>query len=676
MKKEINNPFSVTKASDFSNEQIEKYWVNFLDEEDVSLNYLLNPNDATMPKYVLGGKGCGKTHLLRYFDYPIQKIRHGNNIRKILSEDKYIGIYFLLGDLNSTRFNRGSISQDRRQNLFEYYMELFLSIQLIGILKEILSEMKVVNIEKNICLDIYKLFISTDKIDKIDNFDELLEYLSSLQKEIDDEIINTDLLLNEKSSDGKVKIRITRGNFILGIPGLFIKHCPTYKDIKFLYILDELEKLTEPQKEYINTLVWEKKIPCSFWIGARTYGFKNTKTYYPDPIRESSEYERVSLDEIFRVQEKKYKLFCERLFKKRLVDVIEANEKEIDSSVYFETFNEEEVLRNIRTKLNNKQSPSAISLNSNLKYLVGKKKEALGVLTQGKIDEILKNLGTTNLLHEKYNHFLLYQDWSKKKNLVEASKAIQLSYIDFIEEKVDSRHYKVEDKFKLDLLAQLLEETKMNNYFSGLNDFIKISWGNPRVFITILKNIYKKAVYNNESPFNGGIISVNSQERGIYESSVWYYNDAELTGQEGLNVYSGISNIAQLLRGVRFSNKPSQTSPSSFSLNGSELSHDAKRIIDLAADHSFIIKVEGGRKDQNSSKINLLYQINRILSPKWNLPIARRGVVPLSGEIVESIFNPSKSSDFRMAYNKFVGKLNAPFSEIKHSKKEENNLFS
>ena len=56
-----------------------------------------------MPKYVIGGKGCGKTHILRYFSYPLQRIRE-ENIITLLQKDRYIGFYCILGGLNSSRF--------------------------------------------------------------------------------------------------------------------------------------------------------------------------------------------------------------------------------------------------------------------------------------------------------------------------------------------------------------------------------------------------------------------------------------------------------------------------------------------------------------------------------------------------------------------------------------------
>ena len=47
--------------------------------------------------------------------------------------------------------------------------------------------------------------------------------------------------------------------------------------MQFLYLLDEYENLADRQQRYINTLLREKELPCSFKIGGRTYGFQNVQ---------------------------------------------------------------------------------------------------------------------------------------------------------------------------------------------------------------------------------------------------------------------------------------------------------------------------------------------------------------------------------------------------------------
>lgn len=670
------NPFSITKASDFSNEDIAKYWVDFTGSGGKQLKLLLNPLDS-MPKFILGSKGCGKTHLLRYHDYPIQKIRNGNNAKDVLCNEKYIGIYFLLGDLNSTRFNRESLGNERRQSLFEYYMELFISIQVLLVIKDIINSLGVQDREKAFCHDIKNEFISLDYV--FNELDDVIDCLCTLQKEIDNEIVNSDLALDRSDNRFLTKILIARGTFILNIPLLFTKHFAEYKNIRFLYILDEYDKISESQKTYINTLIWEKKNPCSFWIGSRNYGFTNTNTYHNQELRQNAEYEKLQLDVILRQQKKKYKSFCKQVFKTRLLDLVDKNSFKKNPNSYFESFNEADVLEKINIKFQGKIKPHTKGLISNLKNIIVLKDPKLRLGLRHNSEEDIAYIVETlsvpeNPLYEKFNYFLFYREWAKRKNIIESSRFVKSEFEKFKTAPKLSEHRKVIEYYKNDLLAQLLEETKSGGYFSGLDTFTDLSWGNPRIFISILKNIYKSALYNDEKPFEDGIISIESQEKGILESSNEFYEDAELAGSDGMNVYKAISNISQFLRGVRFSDIPSQSSLSSFSISSNFLLNDASKIVKLAVDHSFLIEIEQGRKDQNSSKISYLYQVNRILAPKWNLPIARRGVIPLSKELVEAIFNPSSFKNYEIAYSTYMSGLNAPFSK-KSTNNEQEELF-
>src|SRR5215212_1798760 len=93
------NPFEVTKASDFSDKQIAATWV---DLPGGGFTSLADPG-SPMPRFLVGGKGGGRTHLLRYYSYPLQKLRHDDLIAGIRN-DGYVGIYLRTSGLNSLRF--------------------------------------------------------------------------------------------------------------------------------------------------------------------------------------------------------------------------------------------------------------------------------------------------------------------------------------------------------------------------------------------------------------------------------------------------------------------------------------------------------------------------------------------------------------------------------------------
>src|SRR5262245_52652264 len=97
------NPFGITKAVHLSPEEVESLWVNSPSGDDHAA--LFQPTSA-MPLLIVGGKGSGKTHLMRYYSYPLQSLRHhAAELTPLegLERDGYLGIYVLLGALNAQR---------------------------------------------------------------------------------------------------------------------------------------------------------------------------------------------------------------------------------------------------------------------------------------------------------------------------------------------------------------------------------------------------------------------------------------------------------------------------------------------------------------------------------------------------------------------------------------------
>ena len=69
----ISNPFDITKAVDYTDAEIYKYWVD-LGNENHGFERLIKP-DTLIPMIIVGSKGSGKTHVMKYFSYELQKIR-------------------------------------------------------------------------------------------------------------------------------------------------------------------------------------------------------------------------------------------------------------------------------------------------------------------------------------------------------------------------------------------------------------------------------------------------------------------------------------------------------------------------------------------------------------------------------------------------------------------------
>jgi len=118
--------------------------------------------------------------------------------------------------------------------------------------------------------------------------------------------------------------------------------------------------------------------------------------------------------------------------------------------------------------------------------------------------------------------------------------------------------------------------------------------------------------------------------------------------------------LCTLFRANRFADKPIETSLIAFSVNPLTLSSETRALLDLATKTSLIIAIEGGQRERNSMSVTSKFEINRMLSPRRDLPIARRGIVPLDAETLDAIFVETKRDEFDTFAKAWVDKMTAP----------------
>ncbi|HEV8505125.1 MAG TPA: hypothetical protein VGQ53_07000, partial [Chitinophagaceae bacterium] len=372
---ELENPFNITKATDFSNQQIADYWVDFYTSNGEDLKHYLNPSDLT-PKYIIGSKGCGKTHLLRYFSFPLQKLRNKDSAKNVIENDKYIGLNVDLGAMNSSRMFGCDISDEQWDAIFGYYLELYTGINFLDVLSDLFVSLKL-NISEEIKL-VEKIKVSLcydEMLNSTITIRELRNYINELKKNVDFHINNAALI--RKIDFKRLAIKLTPGDIFFKLPEILVNELNELKDLKFIFILDELEKLREYQKIYVNTMVWDKKRPSTFWIGARTFGFTTRNIKSGEVLKNGSEFQEIKLDEIMRDDEDRYQIFATNLMAKRLNNIKGINLNLGDSNlklqidIYFEHFNDNIFLNNLRKR--RKEFPHERSFKYKLKEGIEKK---------------------------------------------------------------------------------------------------------------------------------------------------------------------------------------------------------------------------------------------------------------------------------------------------------------
>ena len=340
----MKNPFNVTKAVDYSDEELNNYWVDF---PQVGFKATIKPT-SEMPMIILGSKGSGKTHIMKHFSYTMQSLRHGENIKEGILNDGYIGTYLRCSGLNAYKFIGRGETENVWETFFSYYLELWLSQLLLNNISNLIKSSQIKVNEKELVQKILNLFDQKFIKNDIEDFKSLTNVLNELQKEVDFAINNR--ALTEIKISEQVNVLISPGKLIFGIPEILSQEILEFKNLKFLYLLDEYENFTESQQKYFNTLIRERKNPSCFKIGARRYGIRTKKTLSADEeIKQGSEYELIDIDEIFRKNPKDYKTFIKQICVKRLSNYnVSLNGNEIQS--FFENFEQEKLFEQVKKR--------------------------------------------------------------------------------------------------------------------------------------------------------------------------------------------------------------------------------------------------------------------------------------------------------------------------------------
>ncbi|MGE8532999.1 MAG: hypothetical protein ACN6OJ_00265 [Chryseobacterium sp.] len=680
MSKDILNPFSVTKAIEFSYDEIYEYWVDF--DSKNSVEHFLNTSEL-LPKYILGSRGCGKTHLLRYFSLKTRLKKFKNNTQELINKDKYIGFYNTFGVLNSGNFNGQFLKEDQWLQIFKIYFEFYLCEILVYDLIELLNN-SVDDESRKWEKDVITIIEDTLNVNTLNSeklffnkLSELLNYFQSKRSIIDREIILA--AFTREFDYKKIEIPFIPGEFIKNIIFDISIKVNFFNDVKFIFILDEYDKLLEWQKIYINTLIWDKKPPMTFWIGARTYGYKTRETLTKGTtLASGSDMQEVHLDEYYRKDEKIYKLFSQKLIEKRLRKFYGNNINDVDNIYHkfknrFEKYSEEVLLTKL--KANVKEYAHITKLKDSLKEYCAQYNIVIENLLF-KTDE--------NALYQKYNFLLFYKKWYKEKNkknidFVRLSEEVKQSFIDYLN-KDRNEHNKLINKSKKDLLSQLATENGIKNYeYVGLDNFIDLSNGNARSLILLLKNIIENSNIRGEKPLEeGGQISLDAQYMAVYKVAEWYYNDAEIFGDNLKVFYKNIRRLTDYLKLYRISDNLTESSVLGFSYNKKEVSAAINDNLDILRDYSIIIESNNMRKGKNALGIGEpQYHLNPIMSPLWNLPTSVRGTPIFSNETMRFIFDETiKEEEYNKFYKTRKDKLNAPFVEKQIPVKTKPNLFN
>lgn len=657
-----DNPFRITKSNDLTDEQINRLWVSVTEDDGVT--GLARPASPTA-MYILGGKGSGKSHLMRYYSFPVQVIRYqesGIAIVDGIKTDGYLGIYARCGGMDSSRFDGKALDEEKWSALFAYYFELWVADKTLAAIETLLHQ-RLIPPETDALMAGEIAGLLDKQVSTITSITTARAYFSDLRRTLDYAVNNAAF-----SNQLDAEILVTRGRLFFGLPRVFCKNIEFLKEVNFVYLLDEFENFAVSRQVYINTLLREREGPTAFRIGSRLYGRRTLQTLSGGERNlRDSEYEDLFLDERFRQSTSKYRDFALRLISRRLDPLTER--KGPDSNGFHHLY---EFFERPSMDWDNRYFSDVVAKHtpSERRHLVSLREKLRRGAAEGLVVGVKGDRAITELIEtvsfpehpvvEKLCILHLFQKWFRSGNVADAARFVREQATAKLSGTKNKKFDEFVDKHKSDMIAQWLRENSQKQIYAGLESFIPMSEGLPRALITILKHVYDWAIFTGEDPFKLGKISVASQQRGVTEAADLFLEQMLPGGEEGVRVGSAIERLCSLFRANRFADKPVETSLIAFSVDQLALAPEARDLLDLAAKTSLIISIEGGQRERNSMSVTSKLEVNRMLAPRRDLPIARRGVVSFDANTVDSIFIESKKDEFDAFAKSWVEKMTAP----------------
>jgi hypothetical protein len=146
----------------------------------------------------------------------------------------------------------------------------------------------------------------------------------------------------------------------------------------------------------------------------------------------------------------------------------------------------------------------------------------------------------------------------------------------------------------------------------------------------------------------------------VTAAAEWFYSDARAPGEDGAAIRLAMTHLGELLRDLRYSDKPAECALSTFSVNVAEVTQEVDRILRAAEFWSMLISVPNGQHEKNTGRVDPKFRVHPMLAPRWDLPFISRGTIGLSSMEANAIFDRAEHGAFKAIRDTRVARTAAP----------------
>lgn len=660
-----SNPFALARASDFSDQQINDLWVEL---GQLTIKSIIEPT-STRSKFILGGKGTGKTHLLRYYSYPAAKLRakHGVGL-SVISENKFLAVFLRATNMDAARFELSGAPQPKWQLLFGVYLELRLVENVLDALIDVVDSSPSEDFDSLSFLKELQISMAGADLSDCRKLTDLKQWTSRKKRLIDDAV-------NNAAFTGELDIHIpfSLGAYCIPVAKAMGRLNTKLDKVPLIYLIDEIENFSESQQQVVNTLIRYGEGLATFRVTGRLYSRKTSATLANgEQNREHAEFKTEILDDILRSYNK-YPEFAKKFVKKRLllagVGGGVAQDKfspvscfeEIDQSNFYTSTIEALGVADGVTK--------SIKIFQDLLKETLKDQDSGGVV-QEIVARIVDDFPP---LIQKLNIVQFAKKMSKKAKPRTIADSIRAAAREFVSSGGNTTGWYATayGHYSSDIFAQICRDSRraVGVPYAGFDMFTRMSSGNPRNLLIILGRAFEVAQFREIDFLDGKPLPVRYQTQAALAAARFTLENDTNYGRQSDFAREAVRRLAELLFVARFSLRIPEKSPLAISFSESDLSQSARDTLNSSLNYSLVYEVSNGRKNRNTKVLNRKIQLNPILSPRWALPIVMGGDINLNREQLDAIFANPESPPFEV----LLKTLTVRWNGILRSAKDEKN---
>ena len=259
--------------------------------------------ETTRPCILIGGRGTGKTTVLKGLSYEGQAVLKPSSDP---SQWSYFGLYHRVDTNRVTALSGDELSSDRWARLFGHYLNLTFILSMITFLEWF---------ENRTDAEIY---IPDEELELVARSLRIHEAVSDIRELA--RLVRM-ALVEFEASVNNIADGVPRDLSLLGAPidqliGA-LRNLPEFEGKVFFLLIDEYENFLEYQQRVVNTLVKHAGNAYTFKIGMRQLGWKARSTLNPDEqLVYPADYARIDVEE--RLEGEHFRDFATRVCQGRI----------------------------------------------------------------------------------------------------------------------------------------------------------------------------------------------------------------------------------------------------------------------------------------------------------------------------------------------------------------------